>query len=53
MSCSCFSEDLLCEPVPGKDDVTIIPVKSFANNLSDHLAALGVSGKSKKRLYAN
>ena len=47
MSCSFFSEDSLCGPAPGKDDVTIIPVKSCANNLSDHLAALGVSGKTQ------
>ena len=47
MSCSFFSEDSICGPAPGKDDITSIPVKSCANNLSDHLAALGVSGKTQ------
>ena len=47
MSCSFFPEDSICGPAPGKDDITTIPVKSCANNLSDHLAALGVSGKTQ------
>ena len=47
MSCSFLSEDSICGPAPGKDDITTIPVKSCANNLSDHLAALGVSGKTQ------
>ena len=41
MSCSFFPEDSICGPTPGKDDITTIPVKSCANNLSDP----GVSGK--------
>ena len=47
MSCSFFSEDLICGPTPGKDDITTIPVKYWANNLSDLLAAPGVSGKTQ------
>ena len=47
MSCAFFSEDSICGPAPGKDDITSIPVKSGANNLSDHLAVLGVSGKTQ------
>ena len=42
-----FSEDSICGPAPGKDDITTIPVKSCANNLSDLLAAPGVSGKTQ------
>jgi len=47
MSCSFFSEDSICGPAPAEDDITTIPVKSCANNLSEHLAALGVSGKTQ------
>ena len=47
MSCSFFSEGSHCGPAPGKEDITIIPVKSCANNIFDHLSALGVSGKTK------
>ena len=47
MSCSFFSEDSHCGPAPGKEDITIVPVKSCANNIFDHLSALGVSGKTK------
>lgn len=47
MSCSFFSEDSHCGPAPGKEDITIVPVKSCANNIFDHLSALGVSGKTQ------
>ena len=47
MSCSFFSEDSYCGPAPGKEDITIVPVKSCANNIFDHLSALGVSGKTQ------
>ena len=42
-----FSEDSHCGPAPGKEDITIVPVKSCANNIFDHLSALGVSGKTQ------
>ena len=42
-----FSEDSICGPALGKDDITTIPVNSCANNLSDLLAAPGVCGKRK------
>ena len=45
MSCSFFSEDSHCGPTLGKEDITTVPVKSCANNIFDHLSALGVSGK--------
>ena len=44
ISCSFFSEDSHCGPAPGKEDINIVPVKSCANNIFDHLSALGVSG---------
>ena len=47
MSCSFFSEDSHCGPAPGKEDITTVPVKSCANNIFDHLSALGVSGKTQ------
>ena len=47
ISCSFFSEDSHCGPAPGKEDITIVPVKSCANNIFDHLSALGVSGKTQ------
>lgn len=43
MSCSFFSEDSPCGPVPGKNDITTIPVKSCANDVYNHLTALGIS----------
>ena len=47
MSCSFFPEDSHCGPAPGKEDFTIVPVKSCANNIFDRLSALGVSGKTQ------
>ena len=44
ISCSFFSEDSHCGPAPGKEDINIVPVKSCANNIFDHLSAVGVGG---------
>ena len=47
MSCSFLSEDSHCGLAPGKEDITTVPVRSCANNIFDHLSALGVSGKTQ------
>ena len=47
MSCSFFSEDSHCGLAPGKEHITTVPVKSCANNIFDHLSALGVSGETQ------
>ena len=47
MSCSFYSEDSPCGPAPGKGYVTIIPVKACDKDLSNHLFALGVSGRTQ------
>ena len=50
MSCSFYSENSPCGPEPGKDNITIIPVKACDKDLSNHLFGLGVSGSTRPEL---
>ena len=50
MSCSFYSEDSLCGPKPGKDNITIIPVKAGDKDLPNYLFGLGVSGSTRPEI---
>ena len=50
MSCSFYSEDSLCGPEAGKDNITIIPVKACDKDLANHLFGLGVRGSTRPEI---
>ena len=47
MSCSFFPKIHIMDLHREKEDITTVPVKSCANNIFDHLSALGVSGETQ------